>query len=110
MADVEVLRAHADALFARDGGLDPPSSVILSWPAPNYVNPEAHDWTGTVVVIIFLVLTFAVFVARIWARLRLAKNAGLDDLLMSVAMIPLVGATVSVVLGKYAGTSPFGEG
>lgn len=101
MADLEAFRLHANKLFTRDGGVNPPSDVILSWPAPNYINPETHDWTGTNVVIVFLVLAILVYAARIWARLAMAKNAGLDDLVMTIAIIPLIGATVSVVLGEW---------
>ncbi|KAF2683611.1 hypothetical protein K458DRAFT_304176 [Lentithecium fluviatile CBS 122367] len=99
MADVELLHRHADKLFARDGGLVPPSSVILSWPRPNYINPDTHDWSGSVIVIVVLALSITVYTARIWARVVLAKNAGLDDLLMSVAMFPLIGVSMAVVLG-----------
>lgn len=101
MAAVDDLIKNADALFARDGGVNPPPEVLLSWPRPNYINPETHDWSGTIVVIAFLGLAIAVYTARIWARLVLAKNAGLDDLIMSIAIIPLIGATISVVLGKH---------
>lgn len=100
MADVEGLRASADVLFPRAGGLYPPSSVIASWPAPNYVNPETRTWAGPIVLIVIASITTAVYVARMWARLFIAKNAGLDDLLMTVAMLPLWGLTVSTVLGK----------
>ena len=51
-------------------------------------------------LLIFLGITFFVYIARIWARLGLGKNAGLDDTLMSIAMIPLFGLTISSVLGK----------
>jgi hypothetical protein len=99
MADVEELRRHADTLFARDGGLHPPSSVIATWPRPNYVDPETRGWTGAIILIVFSAITTATFAARMWARLLVSKNAGLDDLLMSIAMIPLLGLTISAVLG-----------
>ena len=49
-------------------------------------------------------VTSTVYAARIWARLFVSKNAGLDDLLMSIAMFPLLGLTVAVVLGKPSGS------
>jgi hypothetical protein len=42
-----------------------------------------------------------VFVMRIWARLVVGRNFGLDDVLMSLAMIPLIGLTVAAYLGKH---------
>lgn len=89
-----------DGLYARDGGLHPPPEVLLSWPKPDYINPEDRGWSSSIVLLIFLGITFLVYVARMWARLGLGKNAGLDDILMSVAMLPLFGLTISVVLGK----------
>ncbi|KAF2741723.1 hypothetical protein M011DRAFT_318559 [Sporormia fimetaria CBS 119925] len=86
-------------LVARAGGLHPPPSVVLSWPRPNHVNPETRGSAAPYTLIILLVLTLIVYTARMWARLVVAKNAGLDDALMSVAMILVVGSTIAVVLG-----------
>ena len=91
---------NMDALFTRAGGLYPPPSVISSWPRPNHVNPETRGWAVPIVLMVFLTLTFIVYAARMWARLIHAKNAGLDDLLISMAMIFVVGSTIAVILGK----------
>ena len=72
----------------------------MSWPKPNYVDPEERGWGAPIVLLVMLGITFLVYTARMWARLVLAKNAGLDDLLMSIAMVPLLGLTISAVLGK----------
>lgn len=92
----------AHALFARAGGLYPPPSVISAWPRPNHVNPETRGWGVPIMLTAFLMITFIVYSARMWARLMVAKNAGLDDLLISIAMIFVVGSTVAVILGKCA--------
>ncbi|OCK80245.1 hypothetical protein K432DRAFT_298128 [Lepidopterella palustris CBS 459.81] len=81
------------------GGLHPPLSVIETWPIPNYVNPETRDWTVPVLLIVLFVVTFFVFCARMWARLVVGRNAGLDDALVAAAMIPLLGLTLAVCLG-----------
>ncbi|KAH7347023.1 hypothetical protein BKA66DRAFT_477831 [Pyrenochaeta sp. MPI-SDFR-AT-0127] len=99
MADHAVLQSRTDSLFARSGGLFPPKHVIASWPAANHVNPEERGWGGPAALIVVMVMAIAVYFARIWARLVVAKNAGIDDLLMSVAMLPLIGLTVSSILG-----------
>ncbi|KAH7357490.1 hypothetical protein BKA66DRAFT_500989, partial [Pyrenochaeta sp. MPI-SDFR-AT-0127] len=88
-----------DALYARSGGLYPPSSVINSWPRPNHTNPETRGWATPVILIALLLFTVIIYSARMWARLMVAKNAGLDDLLISIAMILVVGSTISVILG-----------
>lgn len=106
MSKFDALTTHVDrlftpheGLFARSGGLHPPSEVLLSWPAPNYVNPEDRGWSSSIVLLVFLGATFFVYLARMWARLGIGKNAGLDDTLMSIAMLPLFGLTISAVLG-----------
>ncbi|KAH7066807.1 hypothetical protein BKA63DRAFT_425286 [Paraphoma chrysanthemicola] len=92
------IAAVADALFARDGGLHPPSEVLKSWPRPNHVDPEERGWEAPIALIIVLAITFIVYTLRMWARLTVAKNSGVDDLLMTFAMFPLIGLTVSAVL------------
>jgi hypothetical protein len=99
MADTALLHARAHSMFARDGGVHPPPEVVLSWPAPNFVDPEERGWAAPVILIVALSITFPVYAARIWARLAIAKNGGLDDILISIAMLPLIGLSVSSILG-----------
>lgn len=105
MADTPGLFARGDgleqaaALVARAGGLHPPGEVLLSWPAPNYVNPETRGWEAPIILIIMLVATTIIYVARMWARLVVAKNYGLDDIIMSISMLPVIGLTISAILG-----------
>jgi hypothetical protein len=100
MSHIDALITHADRLFPRDGGLHPPPEVLLAWPRPNYVNPEDRGWASSIALLVVLGITFFVYIARVWARLGIGKNAGLDDILMSLAMIPLIGLTISAVLGR----------
>ena len=99
MADSSGVFARGEGLVARAGGLHPPGHVLLSWPAPNYNNPETRGWEAPIILIIMLVATIGVYVARMWARLVVAKNHGWDDIIMSFAMLPVIGLTVSAVLG-----------
>lgn len=100
MAVIANLLGRGDALVARAGGLHPPPKVLMAWPKPNRIDPETRGWEAPIVLIIVLAITFFVYTARMWARLVVAKNAGVDDLLMSIAMVPLMGLTIAVVLGK----------
>ncbi len=99
MPDVNSLLQASHALYPRGGGLNPPAEVLINWPAPNYVNPETRGVGAPIFILILLVITILVFIARIWARLVVAKNAGWDDIMMSCAMLPLIGLTVSAYLG-----------
>lgn len=102
MSNVNNVQHSADTLLIRSGGLYPPSSVLLSWPQPNHANPETRGWTVPIALIVLLAITLIVYSARMWARLIVAKNAGLDDLLVSLAMILVVGSTIAVILGKQS--------
>jgi hypothetical protein len=96
----DLITHHENALLPRDGGLYPPASVLIGWPAPNYIDPETRDWTGSVILVVVLSITCITFLARLWARLAVSKNSGLDDLIMSLAMVPLIGLTVATVLAN----------
>ena len=65
----------------------PPLDVILSWPKPNYISPETRGHSLLAVNVTFLVIAFIAVVARLWARLRIVKSPGLDDLLITIAMV-----------------------
>ncbi|KAH8728081.1 hypothetical protein GQ44DRAFT_573203, partial [Phaeosphaeriaceae sp. PMI808] len=55
-------------------------------------------WEGPIALFVMLGITLIIFIARMWARLVVAKNAGLDDLLMGLAMIPTIGLTICAFL------------
>lgn len=69
------------------GGPHPPLSVILNWPLPNYVDPVTRGWGDVILCIALYVLALVTVLARLRARLVLQKNAGLDDLLIVIAMV-----------------------
>jgi hypothetical protein len=100
MADATGRFVRAGALLPRAGGIHPPPEVLLSWPVPNVVDPEERGWESSILLIVVFALTFLVYIGRMWARLVVAKNAGMDDILMSVAMLPVFGLTISAILGK----------
>jgi hypothetical protein len=99
MADAARLLSNASVLYPRAGGVNPSPEILLAWPLPNYVNPEERGWEAPIVLLVFMGITFFIFFARVWARLMISKNAGLDDILISIAMLPLLGLTISAVLG-----------
>lgn len=69
------------------GGIHPPLSVIASWPTPNYVDPERRGWSVVVMCAVLWGLAMVILMMRLWARLVLQHNAGLDDLFIVLAMV-----------------------
>ena len=69
------------------GGIHPPIEVLLSWPAPNYVDPVTRPKVATIFACIFGPLTIFLLLARLWIRFRVQRNTGLDDWLMLIASV-----------------------
>lgn len=69
------------------GGVPPPIEVILSWPVPNYDDPVTRPKAMPVLAGILGFFTLTLFLARLWVRIKMQRNAGLDDWLMVAAMV-----------------------
>lgn len=83
----------------------PPVEVILTWPRPNYTNPENRGPTLMIVELTILPLALICLALRLYVRFHVVKRAGWDDWLMVAAAICCCGVTTSVILGalKYHG-------
>lgn len=69
------------------GGPHPPVELVLSWKA-NYVNPPTRGETAIVVQEVVLMLLCVISVAlRVYTRKFLAKNFGMDDVLIIIALV-----------------------
>lgn len=64
-------------------------------------NLDTHSDAGPILAFVFLIITILVYAARMWARIVISKNVGIDDWIMTAAIPLLVGSTVMVVLGKH---------
>ena len=65
----------------------PPASVLFSFPAPNYVNPQSQGPALIIVNSIFIGLATVVFILRIVTRLFVRKWIGLDDFFIAMAWV-----------------------
>lgn len=89
------------SLLARQQAAGPlPLGVIPPPPGvnANIVNPEWNGQILDVVGILFLVLSTLFVVLRLYTRIRIVKNVGLDDYLIVVAVlvnIPFVGLALA---------------
>ncbi|OIW33761.1 hypothetical protein CONLIGDRAFT_677512 [Coniochaeta ligniaria NRRL 30616] len=79
----------------------PPSSVLASWPTPNYANPVTHGPANIVVIPLLLALVFIFLCIRFYTRLLITRGFGVDDVLVLLAFIP---ATTFAILGIIANT------
>ena len=92
-----------------------PLSVLLSWPAPNYVDPIRRGPSLVIVNSVLLPLAIVIVGLRLYTRLFIIRSAGLDDLFIALAVVcnpiqkfvvssdqpqvPAFGLTVAVCLG-----------
>ena len=66
-----------------------PPEVILSWPTPNYTNPETRG-NALVVINSILIIVVAIVVAlRLYVRLVVKRWFGTDDALIILALVCL---------------------
>jgi len=65
----------------------PPLSVILSWPKPNYIDPETRGYSNVVLNIILYTILLGFVGLRIWTRKCLKNAFGLDDTFILLALV-----------------------
>jgi hypothetical protein len=64
-----------------------PTSIILSWPKPNYVDPVTEGPALMLVGIILSGIAILLVAARIYSRLFITRAPGIDDLLILVSLV-----------------------
>ncbi|KAK2855697.1 hypothetical protein FQN49_004932 [Arthroderma sp. PD_2] len=76
----------------------PPTSVLLSWPQPNYENPsEVQGPAILILTLIFIPLTLAVICARVYTRVWISRSFGIDDILIIAATIAAVASGLTTL-------------
>jgi hypothetical protein len=79
----------------------PPLSVVASWPAPNYKNPETRGPANVIVGSILLFLTALVVALRLYTRKCISYGFGWDDILIMVAWLPAAGFTIVAMVSEF---------
>lgn len=66
----------------------PPPDVLVSWPKPNYIDPERRGNESVIVQSILVVLVTAILIIRLYARIAITRaGIGLDDALIIIAWV-----------------------
>jgi hypothetical protein len=68
------------------GGTTTPWEIIMGWP-PRSDNPVRRGWGLTVFTVITYILTIVVLGLRLWARHFIQRNAGIDDVVILIAVV-----------------------
>ncbi|KEY64630.1 hypothetical protein S7711_02834 [Stachybotrys chartarum IBT 7711] len=77
-----------------------PTGIYLSWPTPNYEDPQTRGVAGKVVAISLMSITTVVLILRFYSRLWVTKGRGLDDALIFAAFFPALGFSVASIMGE----------
>lgn len=64
-----------------------PLDVVLSWPTPNYTNPVTRGWSLVIVNAILIGLVTTAVSLRYYARIRIKRWFGSDDVLITLAFV-----------------------
>ncbi|CZT49072.1 related to L-fucose permease [Rhynchosporium secalis] len=80
----------------------PPLSVLMSWPAPNYKDPETRGYANVILNFILYSILLGFIGLRIWTRRCLQNAFGHDDTFILLALVPTTGFFVISVLKDTA--------
>lgn len=64
-----------------------PLSVLANGPTPNYKNPTTQGPENTIIISILLGIVTTLIGIRVYARLKISKGFGLDDVLIILAYV-----------------------
>jgi hypothetical protein len=78
----------------------PPVDVLLSWPTPNYVDPETRGPALLIVNSILIALTILTVAARLYTRIVIKRWFGIDDIFILFALLFTIGLTAVVLLAN----------
>ncbi|KAK3676586.1 hypothetical protein LTR78_003360 [Recurvomyces mirabilis] len=79
----------------------PPLSVLITWPAPNYVDPVTRGNASSIVNGIFIALVLVVVTLRFYCRTSTgALRLGWDDVMISLALLFTLGLAAVVMLAE----------
>jgi hypothetical protein len=77
-----------------------PLSVYLHWPAPNYNNPTTRGDALLTTNIIFILLVTLSIGIRLYSRMLVKHQSGIDDIMIVLAYISTIGMTAVVLLAN----------
>jgi hypothetical protein len=77
-----------------------PLSVYLHWPTPNYEDPTTRGDALLTINIVFIILVTLSLGIRLYSRLIVKHQSGIDDVMIVLAYIFTIGMTAVVLLAN----------
>ncbi|GME47983.1 Integral membrane protein [Neofusicoccum parvum] len=82
------------------GGVVPPLELVLQWQTDAFPHGIRAPPTLTVIAVVFTALALATTLARLYDRVMVRHNAGVDDVLISIALVPQIGLCITTCLAE----------
>ncbi|KAK0118629.1 hypothetical protein ONS95_007513 [Cadophora gregata] len=79
----------------------PPTSVIISWPRPNYKDPVTTGPATVITTCIFYPMVCIIIGLRCYTRLRISRSFGWDDWLILTAMVPTTAFMIICLVAEW---------
>jgi hypothetical protein len=67
-----------------------PLSVLASWPAPNYINPETRGPSVVIFNAVLISIVTLTVLLRLYVRASMLRWLGLDDVFIIAALVRLL--------------------
>ena len=77
-----------------------PLSVYAHWPAPNYENPTTRGDALLVINVVFILLVTLSLAIRLYSRMVVKHQSGIDDIMIVLAYVFTIGMTAVVLLAN----------
>jgi hypothetical protein len=77
-----------------------PLSVYLHWPAPNYEDPKTRGGALLIVNIVCIILVTLSIAIRLYSRMLVKHQSGMDDIMIILAYVFTIGMTAVVLLAN----------
>jgi hypothetical protein len=78
-----------------------PIAVVLSWPAPNYVDPETRGPGKTILTVFLWTVVTAILALRLYTRRFISFGFGWDDILITLAYVPATAFSIVGIVAEY---------
>ncbi|GME28208.1 integral membrane protein [Neofusicoccum parvum] len=84
------------------GGVVAPPALVAAWQTDAYPHGIRAGRSLTIISLIFTSIALVIVFARLYDRVLVRHNAGLDDALIVAALFPLVGLCICTVISEYS--------
>lgn len=92
---------HFAAHLERSTMITPPLDVVLTWPTPNYVDPETRGPANEIVAITLWIAATVIVTIRLYARKRITHGFGADDIFIILAWFPATAFGACGLVSQY---------